>query len=127
VLVTGGYDNHPDWLQGGDGYKGTIRELRDKSAVIELDAELLLPSISREDPAWRIWGRPKDDPARIRSPQGKWLLLRQGWVGSVWKEPTDRLHVVLCLLRPTIEAAESNQIFGAWVEGHAGMLHVVES
>jgi hypothetical protein len=124
VLVTGGYERYPDWLQGGEGYIGTISEVRDKFAVVELATELTLPSIVREDPAWRIWGRKLDDPDRIASPKGKWLLLRQGWVGSVWREPTDRLHVVICSERPTIAAAEVNEIYGAWVESHAVMRHV---
>jgi hypothetical protein len=123
VLVTGGYDQYPDWLQNGEGYSGTIIELHDKSAVVELYTELILPSTIRTDPAWRIWGRGQDGPERITNPHGKWLLLRQGWVGSVWNEPTDRLHVVLCPEQPTIAAAELNQIYGAWVEGHAVMRH----
>jgi len=123
VLITGGYERYPDWLQGGEGYIGTIRELQGKSAVVELDAELILPSIVRNDPAWRIWGRKQDDPERIVSPRGQWLLLRQGWVGSIWNEPTDRLHVVLCPERPTVAAADENHIYGAWVEGHAVMRH----
>jgi hypothetical protein len=124
VLVTGGYDFEPDWLQGGYGYTGTIRELRGKFAVVLLDSELRLPSIDRKDPAWRIAGRRIDDPERIGSPRGTWLLLQQGWVGSVWNEPTDRLHVVLCIEEPMIEAALSNEVTGAWVESHAIMRHV---
>jgi hypothetical protein len=123
ALVTGGYEQDPDWLQGGEGYVGTITEVRDKFAIVELDTELTLPSLGRADPRWRVWGRRLDDPDRITSPSGKWLLLRQGWVGSLWNDPTDRLHVVLCRERPTIVAAESNLIYGAWVEGHAVMRH----
>jgi hypothetical protein len=124
VLVNGGYEYAPDWIQGGSGYYGTIREIRGKYAVVLLDSELSLPLIDREDAAWRIWGRKLDDPERIRSPRGQWLLLRQGWVGSVWKEPTDRLHVVLCEQEPTIAAADLNQVSGAWVESHAQICHV---
>ena len=127
VIVTGGYDQYPDWLQGGEGYNGTIRELHNKSAVVELDSELKLLPISRKDPAWRIWGRKQDDPERITSPHGKWLLLRQGWVGSVWNDPTDRLHVVLCPEQPTIAALDMNQVYGAWVEGHGFMRHASSS
>lgn len=123
VMVTGGYDRYPDWLQDGEGYHGTIREMLNKFAVVELDSELLLPPIDRKDPAWRIWGRPIEDHNRIREPRGKWLLLRQGWVDSVWNEPTDRLHVVLCDEEPTIAAAELNEVTGAWVESHAVMRH----
>lgn len=124
VLVNGGYENAPDWIQGGSGYFGTIRDIQGKCAVVLLDSELSLPPIEREDPAWRIWGRKFDDPERISSPRGKWLLLRQGWVGSVWNEPTDRLHVVLCEQEPTIASADLSQVSGAWVESHAQMLHV---
>lgn len=127
VLVTGGYDPNPDWLQDGSGYHGTICELRDKIAVVELDSELILPSMDRKDPAWRIWGRKLEDPDRISSPRGKWLLLCQGWVGSVWNEPTDRLHVVLCDQEPNIEVNNANQISGAWVESHAQMCHISSS
>ena len=95
--------------------------------VVELDVELKLAPISRKDPAWRIWGRQQDDPERITSPHGKWLLLRQGWVGSLWNDPTDRLHVVLCPEQPTIAALDMNQVYGAWVEGHGFMRHASSS
>jgi hypothetical protein len=124
VLVTGGYDQHPNWLQGGEGYRGTIRDMRGESVVVELEAELTISSINRDELAWRIWGRKQDDPERIASPHGTWLLLRQGWNGSVWNEPTDRLHVVLCLEEPTIAEFNLGQIYGTWVEGHAVMRHV---
>jgi hypothetical protein len=124
VFVCGGYDRDPEWLQGGSGYYGSIRGLRGKHAVVELDSPLNLPSILRKDPAWRIWGRNIDDPDRINTPRGKWLLLVQGWVGSSWNEPTDRLHVVLCDEEPTTESAEENKIYGAWIESHAQMSRV---
>jgi len=127
VLVTGGYDFDPDWLQGANGYIGTIRELSGKFAVVLLDSELHLPPIDRKDPAWRIAGKRIDDPERIGSPRGTWLLLQQGWVGSVWNEPTHRLHVVLCIEEPRIESATSNEVNGAWVESHAIMRHVASS
>jgi hypothetical protein len=127
VLVNGGYDPDPDWLQGrngyDDGYRGTIRDIRDRWAVVLLDSELILPPVDLENPAWRFAGRKLDDSERIRSPRGKWLLLSQGWDDSVWNEPTDRLHVVLCDQEPRFEDAEMNLISGAWVESHAQMRH----
>ena len=125
VDIFGGYEGDPEWLQGDNGYVGTIRELEGKSAVVELDSELNLLPLDGKDSAWRIWGRKLDDPARIGSPRGRWLLLRQGWIGSMWNEPTDRLHVILCNEEPTCEVADLNQVNGAWVESHALMRRVL--
>lgn len=50
VVVHGGYDMDPDWLLGGDGYTGTIRELTPQTAAVELDDKLEL-----EGPDGRRW------------------------------------------------------------------------
>jgi hypothetical protein len=42
VLVAGGYDQDPEWLQGGPGYSGTIREIAGKRAIVELTSEIVL-------------------------------------------------------------------------------------
>ena len=42
VIVTGGYDQDPEWLAGGAGYSGILRELTAKWAVVELEDELVL-------------------------------------------------------------------------------------
>lgn len=124
VIVTGGCDRDPDWLQGAEGYRGTIQALDEKSAVILLDSVLELPQLERADPVWRIWGSSLDEPARISQPRGRWLFLRQGWTGSVWNEPTDRLHVILCEEEPSLESVNPSRVRGAWVESHAIMRRV---
>ena len=43
VVVSGGYDGATSkWLQGGDGYSGTLVEIAGPAAVVELDDELIL-------------------------------------------------------------------------------------
>lgn len=127
VLVTGGYEQFPEWLGGGDGYAGTLIELRGKRATIELDAMIHVGPPRSKDAGWRIVDGSSHLEARIANPEGKWLVLSQGWTGSVWNEPTDRLHVVLCQDRPIFTAGDRFAPPGAWVEGHACLKHLAAS
>lgn len=46
VPVTGGYDSHPAWLAGGEGYVGTIDEIEGERLVVKLDDEIELEADS---------------------------------------------------------------------------------
>ena len=41
-LVTGGYNNTPAWLGGGEGYVGTIDEIEGERIVVKLDEAIVL-------------------------------------------------------------------------------------
>jgi len=116
VVVTGGYDADPSWLQGGDGYVGTLVEIAGSIAVVELDNELVLKG------AWQDFG---DGSAQALSTaleaRGRWLALLQGWVGGAWANPTGRVHVGVCIERPRTSAVPPGGGIGCWVESHAKM------
>jgi hypothetical protein len=125
VLVTGGYDSQPDWLAGGVGYLGTVREIEGKRALVELDEELVLTIPTERKQGWAMFDT-KSGTELDRSPvaRGRWLVLTQGWVGQEWSEPTARLHVGLCEGMPVLKEIPPSRFIGAWVEGHAAMRHV---
>jgi hypothetical protein len=125
VLVTGGYDMQPDWLAGGSGYVGTLREIDGNRAVVELDDELILTIPPARKQGWAMFGTGSGTQLE-RSPvaRGRWLVLTQGWVGQEWSEPTARLHVGLCDQRPRLNEVPPGGGIGAWVESHAVMRHV---
>ena len=127
VVVTGGYEQFPEWLAGGDGYLGTLVDISDNRALVELDADIEVGPPRSKDAGWMVWPKPTDEPDRIAHPSGRWLVLSQGWAGSVWNEPTDRLHVLLCASYPDIRLANLGGTSGAWVEGYAGMKHARRS
>jgi hypothetical protein len=125
VLVTGGYDMQPDWLAGGSGYEGTLREIDGNHAVVELEEELVLTIPEGRRQGWAIFGTGSGTQLD-RSPvsRGRWLVLTQGWVGHQRSEPTARLHVRLCGKQPSLSEIPPGGGIGAWVESHAGMRHV---
>jgi hypothetical protein len=55
VQVAGGYDEKPEWLAGGEGYSGTIRDFCGSWATVELDVELEL-ALSKESEGWADFG-----------------------------------------------------------------------
>jgi hypothetical protein len=122
VRVTGGYDMEPEWLQGDDGYAGTIIEVHGDWAAVELDRELQL-SASDQSEGWADFG---SGAARqtgvLRVARGRWLALAQAWEGGEWREPIGRVHVSLCSERPNLPAIPKGGGVGAWVESHGTML-----
>ena len=119
VIVRGGYEAHPDWLQGGTGYAGRLIAIDGTKALVELDDEV---SLKRET-GWQDFGSGSSSPLRtLTTAQGRWLVLLQGWVGGVWTNPTGRLHVGLCRELPDLRDIPGGGGAGAWVESHAGMV-----
>jgi hypothetical protein len=118
VLVTGGYDMEPVWLQGGPGYTGVIRALTAEAASVELDEELELDA--GEGQHWEDFGGGAAKALRtVQVARGRWLVLLHGWVGQEWKDPIPRLHVGLCTEEPDLDAIPPGGGAGCWVESHA--------
>ena len=116
MLVTGGYDMTPTWLKGGAGYQGTVVEMTDEWATVELDRELVVEG------RWHDFNNGSRGPIReVSVARGRWLALSHGWVGQGWSEPIHRLHVGLCSERPNLGAIPQGGGVGAWVESHATM------
>lgn len=117
VVISGGYDGTMSpWLEGGDGYSGTLLEIAGAVAVVELDNELVLSG------TWHDFGNGSAQAiGTVNEAHGRWLALLQGWVGGTWTNPTGRLHVGLCAERPRPDAIPPGGGIGCWVESHAGM------
>jgi hypothetical protein len=122
VLVTGGYDMEPEWLNGGDGYIGTLTEVTGASATVELDTELELKAT---DGGWLDFGGGGDTAiGRVRAARGRWLAVTGAWEGHEWSEPIGRLHVALCRTAPDLAGVPEGGGIGVWIESHATMRHV---
>jgi hypothetical protein len=123
VLVTGGYDQDAEWLQGGPGYAGTIKEISGKLAAVELISEIALRS-SRSD-GWPNFGDGgQSELGRLPVATGSWLALTLGYVGAEWRDPIGRIHVGLCAQRPDLSRVPAGGGIGAWVESHATLRRV---
>ena len=124
VLVTGGYDGDESaWLQGGDGYIGTVVDLAGSWAAVELDDELVLDA-SEAPGGWPDFGSGSATQlATLTRARGRWLALAHGWVGQRWSEPIARLQVGLCSEMPDLRSIPEGGGIGAWVESHATMRH----
>ena len=123
VLVTGGYDMDPEWLQGGPGYIGTIREVANKWAVVELPSELALTAADGD--GWSDFGQgSQSELGRLPIARGRWLALTLAYVGAEWRDPIGRIHVGLCAQRPDFTKVPSGGGIGAWLESHATLCHV---
>ena len=99
VLVTGGYDGDAEWLAGGTGYLGVLRELAPKWAVVELDTEL---DLQARGAGWSDFAQGAVSPTtvgQVTEARGRWLALANGYVGQQWVEPLGRVHVGLELAR----------------------------
>jgi hypothetical protein len=128
VLVTGGYEQHPEWLGGGGGYAGTLVALAGSWAAVELDEELVIERAAGHEGGWPDFGTGSESQAGLLlTARGRWLALSQAWRGWAWKEPIGRLHVGLCPERPDIDSVPRGGGIGAWVETHATMEHLVDS
>lgn len=80
VLVSGGHEPNPQWLQGRDGYAGTLVDLAGKWAAVELDDALTLPAGTPT--GWHDFGRGSASAhALIPVAHGRWLALSQAWSG----------------------------------------------
>lgn len=122
VLVTGGYDQDAEWLQGGSGYRGTIREISGKWAAVELTSEIVLTA-GRTD-GWPDFGNgSQSELGRLQVANGRWLALTLGYVGAEWHDPIGRIHVGLCAQRPDLGQVPPGGGVGAWVESHATLHH----
>jgi len=118
VLVTGGYDQDAEWLRGGAGYSGTIRDISGKRAVLELSDEIVLTT-SRSD-GWPDFGDgSQSEIARVPVARGRWLVLTLAYVGAEWRNPIARIHVNLCAQHPDLNQVPPGGGVGAWVESHA--------
>jgi hypothetical protein len=110
----------PNWLGDKPKIIGTVRDIETKWMVVELDDELDLPP--NDEKGWPSYG-PKGDPQHFRTAAGKWLLLKKGWVGQEWNEPTGRINVFLTSLPPVLEDLSGDRGIGVWAESHAEMWH----
>src|SRR5690242_14645816 len=91
VLVTGGYQNDPEWLHSGGGYIGNLVQVSGIHAVVELEGELSLTTGRPE--GWAYFGTGSaTERGRLTTASGRWLVLTRGWSGWEWREPTGRLH-----------------------------------
>lgn len=124
VLVTEGYDGDESaWLQGGDGYVGTIADLAGNWATVELDHELVLDASGGT--GWPDFGSGSaTQVGTLARARGRWLALAQGWVGLQWRDPIAPLQVGLCSQMPDIRKIPEGGGIGAWVESHATMRHL---
>jgi hypothetical protein len=119
-LVHHGYEGEDSaWLNGGPGYKGTIRKLTAQAAGVELDEEIEIkapPGRSFED-----FGMGSvSSQGTVAIARGRWLTLLHGWVGQTWTDPV-RLHVGLTEAEPDLYAIPESGGIGYWVESHAGI------
>lgn len=110
VTVHDGYDMDAAWLAGSAaGYEGRVIDFipgqNDRlAAVVELDAELVLPNGA--------------GAALGRNVSGRFLVLELGHVGTTWATPAPRIHVELCETAPP-RTRWQDRAQGAWVESHA--------
>jgi hypothetical protein len=123
VIVTGGYDDAPEWLQGGHGYEGEVAEVKEKWLVVKLDSELTLEA--KDGAGWPDFGTgSQKQTGNLPAAKGLWLALTHGWVGQEWVEPIGRIHVALSETYPDIGAIPQGGGIGAWVESHGTLRHV---
>jgi hypothetical protein len=66
-VLVGGFDYDPTWLRGGDGYAGTVIQVADSVAVVELDDELVLEG---------TWAAHTE--GTVQEARGRWLALLEG-------------------------------------------------
>jgi hypothetical protein len=126
VIVTGGYDNDPEWLKGGPGYQGEVTNIDGNWMTVKLDSELILEATRSE--GWPFFGSGSQKrTGSIPVAQGSWLALCHGWVGREWVEPIGRTHVALCETYPDIGTIPPGGGIGAWVESHGTVKHVLNA
>lgn len=112
VIVHGSYGFEPDWLAASGergGYDGRVVDFipgqnEKPAAVIDLDAEIVLP-----DGAGTSVGK------EVR---GRFLVLELAWVDHAWDRRPTRVTVELCDFRPEPSRWQDRRQ-GAWVESHA--------
>jgi hypothetical protein len=103
--------------QGGAGYTGTVIDLTDEWAVVELDDDLVLAAPDSVPVGWSDFGRGSDHAlGHVPIAQGRWLALGHAWVGQLWNEPIGRLQVALCDRLSDIRHIPAGGGIGAWVE-----------
>jgi hypothetical protein len=118
ILVTGGYDMDPSWLQESPGYAGRLVAMTANAASVELDRELVLPAPAGV--TWQDFGSGSKGPIReVETAQGGWLALMPGYVGFAWPVPGPRIHVGLCEEQPNLSGIPEGGGIGYWVESHA--------
>jgi hypothetical protein len=123
VVVFGGYDMVPRWLQGGSGYTGELVQIAGEWAAVELDEPT---EIAGEQP-WRDLGDVlTGGSAECIVARGRWLAIRLAYVDQTWEEPVRRIHVAVCSSCPDLNAVPAGAGIGVWVESHASMKHATE-
>jgi hypothetical protein len=122
VLVTGGYDAEPEWLDGREGYTGTLTEVCGVHAAVRLDSDVALTATQG---GWADFGGGNSSlVGRVQAPHGRWLVVTGAWEGHEWREPIGRLHVALCASVPDLAGVPPGGGIGVWVESHATMRHL---
>lgn len=123
VIVTGGYDNAPEWLKGGLGYEGEVAEIKEQWMVVKLNSELTLNA--KEGEGWPDFGAGSlKRMGSLPIARGIWLALTHGWVGREWVEPIGRIRVAVCAMHPDIATIPQGGGIGSWVESHGTVKHV---
>jgi hypothetical protein len=126
VRVTGGFDQDPDWLEGKDGYTGSITLVEGDHAIVELD-EVMELEWRGKNGGFEDFGEGSFRKRGLEPrPRGQWLALMHGWAGQDWREPIGRLHVGLCASPPNFKKMPFGGGIGVWVESHATMILVSE-
>jgi hypothetical protein len=110
----------PHWLGETTMIVGSILDMDNKWMVVELYEELVLPP--NDEQGWPSYGQ-SGEPERVRTAAGKWLLLKKGWVGQEWIEPTGRINVFLAASLPVLHSLSEDRGIGVWAESHAEMRH----
>jgi hypothetical protein len=99
VVVSGGYDPSPEWLNGESGYSGELIRF--------------IPG-QNEQPAAVIHTH---NPVEVQGVRGRYLVLELRYTGASWQSG-QVVHIELCDFEPpAIRWQERRQ--GAWVESHA--------
>lgn len=89
----------PEWLAGGDGYRGTV--------------DRFIPG-QNEKPAMVVR---LDRPVTLKETTGQYLVLELRYTGAIWKNG-ETVHVELCAVDPE-DKSWHERGRGVWVESNA--------